>query len=75
MFGAASVEKAERYERALYVLWVLSQGALFVTLWLYARRGAAFARESAAGPIGTGMLLGMLGLAIAWLVDLPFRVA
>ncbi len=31
-------------------------------------------RESSAGPIGTGMLLGMLGIAIAWLVRLPFRV-
>ena len=54
---------------------MLSQVALLATLWLYARRGAAFARESSAGPIGTGMLLGMLGLAIVWLVALPFRVA
>ena len=29
-------------------------------------------RESAAGPIGTGMLLGMLGLALTWAVRLPF---
>lgn len=75
VFGAESVDEAERYERFLYVLWVLSQVALFATLLLYARRGAAFTRESAAGPIGTGMLLGMLGLAIVWLVDLPFRIA
>ena len=34
-----------------------------------------FTRESAAGPIGTGMLLGMLGLGIVWLVALPFRIA
>lgn len=45
------------------------------TLWIYARRGAAFIRESSAGPIGTGMLLGMLGLGIVWLVALPFRIA
>jgi STE24 endopeptidase len=54
---------------------VLSQVALVATLWLYARRGAAFMRESSAGPIGTGMLLGMLGLAIVWLVQLPFGLA
>jgi len=54
---------------------VLAQIALVVTLWIYARRGAAFARESSAGPIGTGMLLGMLGLAIAWIVHLPFAIA
>jgi STE24 endopeptidase len=56
-------------------LWVLSELALLATLWVYARRGAAFSRESSAGPIGTGMLLGMLGLAIVWLVALPFRIA
>jgi STE24 endopeptidase len=54
---------------------VLAQIALLVTLVLYARRGAAFTRESAAGPIGTGMLLGMLGLAIVWLIGLPFGLA
>ncbi|MDQ3672558.1 MAG: M48 family metalloprotease [Actinomycetota bacterium] len=74
VFGAELVERAERFERFLYVLWALSQVALLTTLWIYARKGAAFTRESAAGPIGTGMLLGMLGLAIVWLVDLPFRL-
>jgi STE24 endopeptidase len=75
VFGAGFVAEAKRYERVFYVLWVLAQIALLLTLWLYARRGAAFARESAAGPIGTGMLLGMLGLGIVWLVHLPFRIA
>lgn len=74
VFGAELVQRAERFERFLYVLWVLSQIALLATLWIYARKGAAFTRESAAGPIGTGMLLGMLGLAIVWLVNLPFRI-
>jgi STE24 endopeptidase len=54
---------------------VLAQLTLIAVLWIYARRGVAFTRESAAGPIGTGMLLGMLGLAIVWLVRVPFRVA
>ena len=57
------------------MVWILAQVALVATLWTYARRGASFTRESSAGPIGTGMLLGMLGLAIAWLVGLPFRIA
>jgi Zn-dependent protease with chaperone function len=75
VFGADLVAKAERYERFLYVDWVLGQIALLVVLVIYARRGVAFMRESAAGPIGTGMLLGMLGLAIVWLVGTPFRLA
>jgi STE24 endopeptidase len=71
-FGTAFVDEAERYERLLLALWVLSQVALFAVLVVYARRGAVFARESAAGPIGTGMLLGMLGLAMTWAVGVPF---
>jgi STE24 endopeptidase len=75
VFGAEFVARAERFERFLYVDWVLAQIALLGTLLVYARKGAVFMRESAAGPIGTGMLLGMLGLAIVWLVGLPFGLA
>ena len=75
VFGASFVAEAKRYERVFYALWVLAQTALLLTLWIYARRGAVLARESSAGPIGTGMLLGMLGLGIVWLVHLPFGVA
>jgi len=74
-FGANLVEKARRYERFFYVDSILAQVALLGTLWVYARRGSVFTRESSAGPIGTGMLLGMLGLGIVWLVGLPFRLA
>ena len=62
-------------ERFFVVVWVVQQIALILTLWVYARRGIGFARESAAGPVGTGMLLGMLGLGIVWLVELPFGLA
>jgi STE24 endopeptidase len=75
VFGARLVDRARSYERFFYVDWLLAQVALLVTLSLYARRGAVFAKESAAGPIGTGMLLGMLGLGLVWLVQLPFSVA
>ena len=75
VFGPDLVERAKRYERVFYVLWILAQIALLLTLWFYARRGARLARESSAGPIGTGMLLGMLGLGIAWMVHLPFGLA
>jgi STE24 endopeptidase len=74
-FGAATVRRATRYERFGDWDWLLSQVALLAVLVVYARRGAAFARQSAAGPIGTGMLLGMLGLALVWLSQLPFAVA
>ena len=75
VFGKALVDRAERYERFLYVDWALAQVALLATLAVYAKRGVRYVRESAAGPIGTGMLLGMVGLAIVWLAQLPFSVA
>jgi STE24 endopeptidase len=69
------VSRAARYERFVHWNWVLSQVALVAVLAVYARKGAAFVRQSAAGRIGTGMLLGMLGLALVWLVQLPFGLA
>jgi len=72
VFGRALVHEAVRVERFFLVIWVLGQIALFTALWVYSLRGARYARESAAGPIGTGMLLGMLGIGIVWLVQLPF---
>lgn len=55
--------------------FVLSQIALVAVLALYAARGERLTRESAAGRIGTGMLLGMLGFAVVWMAQLPFGVA
>ncbi|HET9938851.1 MAG TPA: M48 family metalloprotease [Gaiella sp.] len=75
VFGRELVDRAEHYERFLYVDWFLAQVALLAALGVYARYGVRYARESAAGPIGTGMLLGMLGLAIGWLTQLPFALA
>ncbi len=75
VFGKALVDRAERYERFLYVDWALAQVVLLATLAVYAKRGVRYVRESAAGPIGTGMFLGMVGLAIVWLAQLPFSVA
>ena len=73
-FGAAQVAEAESFEAFLRLLTLLGIVVTLVTLGLYAWRGARFARESAAGPVGTGFLLGMLGLGILWLVELPFSV-
>ena len=63
------------YEAFLRVDQLLATLATLVALGLYAARGARFARESAAGRIGTGMLLGMLGLGFVWLAQFPFGLA
>lgn len=74
-FGESVLEEAAGYERFLRVDRVLAEVALLAVLAVYAARGAVFVRESAAGRIGTGMLLGMLGLALVWLSQVPFGLA
>ena len=75
VLGPAQLDEARDYERFARLNLILSFAALIVVFALYARYGARFVRESAAGRIGTGMLLGMLGFAILWLAQLPFGVA
>jgi STE24 endopeptidase len=74
-FTPDQLRKSAAYERFLRVDFVLSQIALVAVLGLYAVRGDRFTRESAAGRIGTGMLLGMLGFALVWMAELPFGIA
>jgi STE24 endopeptidase len=66
------LEEARDFELFLRISFLVSIVVVIVVFALYARWGARFVRESAAGRIGTGMLLGMLGLAILWLVQTPF---
>ena len=70
-----TIERARRYENFFRVEFALSQLALLGVLALYARHGMRFARESAAGRVGTGIFLGMIGLGLAWLSQVPFRLA
>ena len=75
LIDPGTIEEAEDYERFFRVEFVLSQLVLIGVLVAYAKFGIRFARESAAGRIGTGMLLGMIGLALVWLSQVPFRLA
>jgi STE24 endopeptidase len=68
------LDEARSFERFLRWSYVASAVVLVGAFAVYARYGVRFARESAAGRIGTGMLLGMLGLAIVWLVQIPFGI-
>jgi STE24 endopeptidase len=72
--SSSVLERAEDFDTFMTWNSVASQLVLVCVLILYAWRGARLARESAAGRIGTGMLLGMLGLAFVWLSQLPFQL-
>ncbi len=70
-----TLDLADRYERFFRIEFVAAQLVLLGVLVAYAKYGIRFAKESAAGRIGTGMLLGMIGLALVWLSQVPFRLA
>jgi STE24 endopeptidase len=72
--GRDVVDEAEDFDTFLRWSFLASQLAALAVLAGWAWRGARFARESAAGRIGTGMLLGMLGLALVWVSQLPFQL-
>jgi STE24 endopeptidase len=71
-FHRSDIEDAQSYELFTSINAILSTIALVVVVALYAKHGERFTRESAAGRIGTGMLLGMLGFAFVWFAQLPF---
>jgi len=75
LFPTSTLSEAETYERFVRWDFVVVQLVVLAVVAVYARIGPKFVRESAAGPIGTGMLLAMLGLGLVWLLQLPFGLA
>lgn len=74
-FSDSFLQRSASYQRFLEIEGLLALVTLLVVLAVYARRGHRLMRESAAGRIGTGMLLGMLGFAVVWLAEIPFGIA
>lgn len=74
-FTQPQLDRARSYNRFVYIDELLSQFALLGALVVYARRGERLQTQSAAGRIGTGMMLAMLGFAVVWIAQLPFGVA
>jgi STE24 endopeptidase len=74
-FSEPLLSEASTYTRFLDITDLLASLAVLVGLGIFAVTGARFARESAAGRIGTGMLLGMLALGFAWFARVPFGLA
>ena len=74
-FSASFLDRSASYERFLAIDGVLTSVVLIAVLIVYARRGQRLVRESAAGRVGTGMLLAMIGFAVVWLAEAPFGLA
>ena len=75
LFPQELLDETSDFERFLRWNDIAGTVVLLAVLGLFAWKGWRFARESAAGRIGTGMLLGMIGLALVWIAQLPFAVA
>jgi STE24 endopeptidase len=74
-FTAAQLRRGRSVEEFLDITSLVGQIALVVAFAFYARYGHRFESQSAAGRVGTGIMLALLGFAIAWLVTLSFDVA
>jgi STE24 endopeptidase len=75
LFPTATISEAQSYERFIRWDFVFAELVVIAVVAVYAKIGPKFVRESAAGPIGTGMLLAMLGLGLIWLLQLPAGLA
>src|SRR5215216_978029 len=71
-FADSFLERSADYELFLGFLGLLGSIVLVTVLVLYAWHGPRLVRESAAGRVGTGMLLAMLGFAVVWIAEVPF---
>ena len=71
---AAALHRADAYDRVAVLIAVAGILVELAVFTIYVWWGPGFVRESAAGPVGTGMLLGMIGLSLLWLATVPVTV-
>ena len=74
LVSSSELHRAQHFSFVLDLFGIAGLVLPLVVLALYAKWGHRFIGESAAGPIGTGMLLAMLGLAILWMATLPSSI-
>jgi STE24 endopeptidase len=74
-FSSAELARAARYERFLYAVWGLHLLATILVLVRLSRDAPRLVRSIRRGPIGTGVIVGLVVLVTLWLVSLPFGFA
>jgi STE24 endopeptidase len=67
IFSSAQLNDAHHFAQIADLLALAGLFLPLIVLAVYVKYGHRFMGESAAGPIGTGMLLAMLGLALVWI--------
>jgi STE24 endopeptidase len=71
---ASEIHRADSYDQVAALVAVAGILVELAVFTIYVWWGPGFVRESAAGPVGTGMLLGMIGVALLWLAKVPVTV-
>src|SRR5438132_13992671 len=71
-FTAVELARASKYERFTDILWVAQVAATIVALLVLTRRSPRLASSIGLGPVGTGVIVGMVMLVTLWFVRLPF---
>src|SRR5712691_11688933 len=71
-FTAALLARASKYERFTDILWAAQVAATIVALVVLTRRAPWLSRSIGLGPVGTGVIVGMVMLVTLWFVRLPF---
>jgi STE24 endopeptidase len=74
-FDETALEETADYARFVRIVVVLSMVASLVALVVLVWRIPRLARATGLGPIGSGMIVGMVMLVVLWAVDLPFSIA
>jgi Zn-dependent protease with chaperone function len=74
-FDERVLDETADYERFVRIVVVLSILASLAALVVLVRKIPALARSTGLGPIGSGMVVGMVMLVVLWAVDLPFSMA
>ena len=73
-FSAHVLHRTADFENFLELSWIGEQVLLVAVFVGYAIWGARFMKESAAGRVGTGIFLAMMGFALTWFVRVPFQI-
>ncbi|MDX6481406.1 MAG: hypothetical protein QOG85_1916, partial [Gaiellaceae bacterium] len=74
VFPAGALSAARHYSSVARLFWLGATLTQLAVLGVYSRYGIRWMKESAAGPVGTGMLLGMIGFSFVWAAEVPFEV-
>lgn len=74
-FTVEQLENTASFERFLWIDHLLATLAGIVALAVLAWRAPAFARTLGLGPVGAGIIVGMVTIAVVWAVGLPFGLA